>query len=321
VKRPATALPALAVILALAILASGARSAASAQPGLQATLSPPVATVGDRIEVVLTVPASAQPIDQPRFPTWGKRWGEAEIVKVGPPVRENTASGAVYRQRLWVTSFKTGSFALPPVPIGILKSGGAQVLSTPPALAFEIRSVLPAQEKEPSPKPAAPLLPLPIGRAFWWTLGAMALACAALLWIDARRRKRRAAEAGKEPKPILSPFEELVQALGSVGDEASAVEVHTRISRALRRYLGRRLPFPALESTTSEIQRQLAARRMPAAVVGPTIELLRACDLVKFARRPVDDAETRRRHESARAIAEDFEGHFAPPAPAPREAA
>jgi len=244
-------------------------------------------------------------------------------VKVEPPRKEHTSEGTAYRQHLWVTSFKTGSFALPPVPIQVRTKAGARSLATPPNLAFEIRSVLPPREKgkDPRPKPAVPLLPLPIGRAFWWTLGALTLACAALLWTDARRRKRRAAEAGKEPKPLLPPFEELVQALGGIGEGASALEAHTQISRALRRYLGRRLPFPALESTTTEIQRQLAARRMPAAIVGRTIELLRACDLVKFARRSVEEAETRRRHESARAVAQDFEGHFAPPAPAPRKVA
>ena len=91
--------------------------------------------------------------------------------------------------------------------------------------------------------------------------------------------------------------------------------LHTRLSLALRRYLGRRLPFPAVESTTAEIQRQLLSRRMPGPVARPLVELLRACDLVKFARQEVDAARARERVAAARRLAGELEVHLAPREP------
>src|SRR6202035_5249416 len=104
--------------------------------------------------------------------------------------------------------------------------------------------------------PEAPLRPLPLGSRFWWTAAALAACSAAaglLLW----RRSRRTAEAAAAPllPPPPAPL-------------------------ALRGYLGRALDFPAAESTTSEINRRLLARRLPAPLVRRAIELLRGCDLV-----------------------------------------
>lgn len=312
-SRSRFALPALALAAVLA-------RPASAQPGVEVALHPKVATVGDRIVAVLTVPATASPGGDPRFPAWGKRWGGAEIVEAGAVRKESAPGGTVYRQRLALTSFAVGPVSLPPVPLSVEAGAGKKTLLTPAGLGFEVRSVLPPESgpgKEPDAKPAIAPQPLPWGRAFWWTAGGLGLALALVLF--ALRRRMRARGSGEEAKPALAPFEELVEELAGVGPGASALETHTRISHALRRYLSRRLPFPALESTTSEIQRQLAARRMPAAIAARTVELLRACDLVKFARWPVDPTEARSRLASARSLAQDFEGHFAPPAPAPRE--
>jgi hypothetical protein len=235
-----------------------------------------------------------------------------------PVVKEETAQGTVYHQRVVLTVFKTGRFALPPAGVTVPLRSGAVVLSTPGGLGFEVRSVLPAGEKDPQPRPAAPPLPLPAGRAFWWTLAGCAAAIALAAWAHARKRRARG-EAAAE-KPFLSPFAELAAALERLRQTGSALEVHTGLSLALRRYLSRRLPFPAVESTTSEIQRQLHSRRLPHAVARPTVELLRSCDLVKFARRPASEHDSAARLEAARGLVQEYEAHFAPPAPAPREA-
>lgn len=310
-------------LLPLALAAILARPVA-AQSAIEATLHPKVTTVGDRVVVVLTLPASATPGGAPRFPAWGKRWGQAEIVEAAAVRKETTPEGAVYRQRIALTSFAVGPVPLPPVPLAVNAGPGSEkrTLLTPAGLGFEVRSVLPPasdKEKEPAAKPAIAPLPLPVGQAFWWTAGALVAALA--LVVFALRRRMRGKVSGGATRTALAPFEELAAELDGVGPGTSALEAHTRISHALRRYLARRLPFPALESTTSEIQRQLASRRMPAAIAARTVELLRACDLVKFARWPVDSSEVRGRLTAARGLAQEFEGHFAPPAPSPREAA
>jgi hypothetical protein len=160
---------------------------------------------------------------------------------------------------------------------------------------------------------------LPAGERFWWTLTILSAACLLAAWPLVRRRAAAGPAAAEAPP--LPPFEELAAELDRLRGETSMAALHTRLSLALRRYLGRRLPFPAVESTTSEIQRQLLSRRMPGPLVRQAVELLRACDLVKFARQDVGEPRARERAEEALRTARELESHLAPRQPEALEAA
>ena len=123
--------------------------------------------------------------------------------------------------------------------------------------------VLPPEEKEPEPKPAAPPRPLPLGAPFWWTLAALAAAAAALggsLW----RRSRLAAGAAVPGRAGAAAARRAAAELDRLRGRALGSPLHTGLSFALRRYLGRRLPFPAVESTT-ERDPAASSRDPPAA--------------------------------------------------------
>jgi hypothetical protein len=237
------------------------------------------------------------------------------VVEKGEPARISEAGGTVvWRQRIAVTAWHPGRVPLPPVAVAVpLKSATVQAAS-PANLALAVSPTLPPTkqgEKDPAPKPDAPPRLLPWGAPFGWSTLALSLAClgvAYLLW----RRERQTGTAAA-PVPVLAPFEELLAGLDRLAGEGSAVVLHTRLSLALRSYLGRTLAFPATESTTSEIQRRLLLRQLPSALVRRTIELLRACDLVKFARQEVGDTVSRDRLGAARQLGRDFESYLAPP--------
>lgn len=305
----------LAVLILFRFLLAASPILAQPSP-VTVSLTPNGPTVGDPVwaTISLSVP-SEELAGDPRFPTWGKTWGEAEVVKAEPPVKLSEHNGvAVWEQRLTLAAFKPGQVALTPVQIAIPRKTGTGVVATPAGLAIAVRSVIPPNEKNPRPKPAAALRPLPLGERFWWTVAVLSALCLLGAWLLHRQSRRRAAQAG-QPVPVLEPFEELAAELDRLGAEPSMILLHTRLSFALRRYLGRRLPFPAVESTTTDIQRQLLSRRMPGPLVRQTVELLRACDLVKFARQPVGEAQARERAEAARRIAAEFESHLAPREP------
>jgi len=215
--------------------------------------------------------------------------------------------------------------ALPPVEVWVPLASGTVAARTPEGVAVEIRSVLPPGSETPKPKPEEPPRPLPIGERFWWTLAVGGLLLAGAIALYARRRA--AEEAAGEGAPRLPPLPELLAELDRLESEQSALKAHTRLSHALRRYLGRALDFAALERTTTEIHRQMAGRRLPPPLVRRTAELLRACDLVKFARQEVGCERTAERLAQARAIAEEIERELHPPEEAaaaeaaPREAA
>jgi hypothetical protein len=286
----------------------------AATPGVEVSVALPAGavTVGDRLEAVITVRVpAALPAGAPRFPVWRGAWGEAEVREQGEPRRGTGPDGmAVYSQRLVLAAFHPGKVALPPAAIAVpLRSGTVQAW-TPAGLALAVRSVLPAgtAAKDLRPRPPAPLRQLPLGTAFLCTLAILAAAAAAGIWALWRREQRRRAAGEEAPaRPLLAPLPELLAALDRLAGEPSPITLHTGISLALRRYLGRTVGFPAPESTTTEVQRLLLARGWPSAHVRPAVELLRACDLVKFARQQVPAAGARERLAAARRLAEQIE--------------
>jgi hypothetical protein len=308
-------------VLSVALWSFWSFALAQPAPRVEVALSPAQARVGDRVEAVLTLRVEAARLaGEPRFPFWSGRWGEAEVL-VEEPLQKSPAEGgaAVYRQRLVLAAFRPGKVALPPAAVAVPLREGTIKVQTPAGLAIDVVSVLPKEEENPAPKPPAAPRSLPVGERFWWTLAALLAACLLVGWLLWRRRRAAAAESGAAP--LLPPFEELAGELERLAAERSVVQAHTRLSFALRRYLGRVLPFPAVESTTSEVQRQLLSRRMPGPLVRQTVELLRACDLVKFARQEVGEERTRERVEAARRIAGEVEALFAPREPEKLEAA
>lgn len=290
---------------------------APAAPDVEVSVALPGAavTVGDRLEAVITVrvPPAARLAGEPRFPVWRGAWGEAEVRVQEEPRRAAGPGGtALYSQRLVLAAFHPGKVELPPAAIALPLGNGTVQAWTPAGLALAVRSVLPAgaAAKDLHLRPPAPLRPLPLGTAFFCTLAVLAAAAAAGIWALWRRERRRRAALGEEAlaaRPLLAPLPELLAALDRLAGEPSPLALHTGISQALRRYLGRAVGFPAPESTTTEIQRLLLARGWPSAHVRPVVDLLRACDLVKFARQQVPAADARERLAAARRLGEVIE--------------
>lgn len=295
----------LAALPLAMVLATGEARAAS----VRVELDPPQPTVGDRVKATVILEGAPGELNaEPRFPAWNKTWGEAEVLDIGPVDASRAGS---YRQVLTLQAFRTGEMPLPPVAITL--QGGAE-LPTPADVVLRVRSVLPANEAEQKPKPALPPRPLPWGKAFLWTLGgglALCLAAAAILFA----RRRRAELAPDRERPDLTPIDELLARLSEIEERAADVSperAHTALSLALRRFLGRAFEFPAPESTTSEIQRQLRSRHLPGDLAQRTARLLRDCDAIKFALGDATRAELVARVAAAREIGAAAEGYLHP---------
>ena len=318
--RRAAAVPAAVLAVALALAAAaGARAAdtssvAAAPPAAPATplrvavqLEPGSLAVGDPVTATLALTLSAaEAAREATFPDWSKGWGEAEVLQAGPVERTTASDGTHLVQRLRLTAWKSGRTLLPPVDVRLAGEPALRA-TTPPDLALDVRSVIPPDDKELQPAPPSPPRALAVRRSFWWALavsGALVAAAALLAW------KRR---PGVDPlaAPQLSPLAELERALGLLAAEPPA-GAFAHLSQALRRYLGRRLGFRALESTTTEVQRRLAALRLDPALVQRAVRLLRLSDQIKFARRPAESAEAAARIAETREIAAAVENHLAP---------
>ncbi len=321
--RRTSVVPTAALAFALALVTTaGARSGdladattppsvapatAAAAPRVAVELEPGILAVGDPVTATLSLTLSAaEAAREATFPDWSKGWGEAEVLQAGPVERTSATDGTHLVQRLRLTAWKSGQTALPPVEVRLSGEPALRV-TTPPDLALEVRSVIPPDDKELKPAPPSPPRALAVPRSFWWALavgGTLAAVAALLAW------KRR---PGVDPlaAPELSPLAELERALGLLAAEPPA-GAFAHLSQALRRYLGRRLGFRALESTTTEVQRRLAALRLDPALVQRSIRVLRLSDQIKFARRPAESAEAAARIAETREIAATVETHLAP---------
>ncbi len=316
-------------------------SALEAQAGggvgqLEITLEPSQITVGDRVDADLTlVWMGPEPLEPPRFPTWQDTWGDGEVLQQGKVESSVDGSGRrIYRQRLLLTAFEVGDVELPPVTVVIPLEDGNAEISNRQAVTFRVDSVLPpepdasndgsddAPPQDPTsaeaaavlaPKPPAPPRALPQQASFYWTTGALALLNLAAAFLLLQRSKLSALAGGELARPQLPPLEALLRHLDGVDARAGSEPVHTAISLSLRHYLGRRLAWNAAGSTSSEIQRQLRRSEIAPNLSQRLLQLLKACDQVKFARQEVSDAVNADRLAQARDLGRQLETLLAPP--------
>ncbi|MEM1181746.1 MAG: hypothetical protein AAGM22_25605 [Acidobacteriota bacterium] len=169
---------------------------------------------------------------------------------------------------------------------------------------------------------------------FWATSSAFFLLL--LLGLDRLRRQlavETAADlesaAERDAYAHLEPMAELKARLEQI-DPLYGGAAHTGLSLALRTFLGRTLGFNAVESTTTEIQRHLLSPsrsrlQPPPELSQRSVDVLRACDLVKFAGLEADPSTVRGRVTEVLDLADGVERFVeqsrAPVGDAPRDPA
>lgn len=206
-------------------------------PSLMVELEPTTVTIGDRFTARITLDAARSLDARPRFPVWEEHWGAAEILRADPP---SDQGNGLWTQHLELALFETGPATLPAVEVEVATPETTIAALSQP-VTVQVDSVLPSTEEEVAPQPPAPVRALPAGRAFWWAMALLALACLTLAFFALRNAQRiRAALAAL----ALSPIEAFQAALSRLRAESRVERAYTGLSLELRRYLGRALGFP-----------------------------------------------------------------------------
>lgn len=170
-----------------------------------------------------------------------------------------------------------------------------------------VKSVLPADTSLRIPKPARPLIVLPVINWLLW-LGLLAAAIAAvLLWWAWRRWRNR-------PKPPVDPYARAQHEFARIEarhllEDGQYADYFTAIVDVTREYLAARVPGVRRSDTTSELLRSMNPREGVEAVLP---QLLDQADLVKFARADVSLAEARGAGRDLRAIVDNVEARVNP---------
>ncbi len=121
-----------------------------------------------------------------------------------------------------------------------------------------------------------------IAKVFFGALiGGAVLALALFLFFKFKKRKLI------DEDKLLTPGERAIKALGILERSGSATDGQSKvyfagISSILRKYLEEQFRFPALESTTREINRMISGKNWDPSILKMLVRVLEECDTVKF---------------------------------------
>ena len=293
-----------AAIIVLSLLAP---AAGLAQGHTIALDTPPEITLGDPIDVIVTVTAAvsdeAAVPDQPFDPF--EILGKKLSVEPSPDGKSKT-----FTFELQLLCFDVGVHELGPVHVRITSAAGELIELESNTSTIEVQSLL-ANEPDPQLKP--PTEPVVVEQDDYRLLiilgVLLAIALGALLaWLFMRWwQKRDRPEPAPPPPPppwetALTELHELERGRATAISEGRTEPWVDAVSDSIRAYLGRRFGFHGLESTTDEIADQL--RRAKSLTIEPqdAVGFLGQCDLVKFAKASLADDASRTLIEKALAL-------------------
>lgn len=295
--------PAAAILVLFTVL-PGAAYAQVRSVTLEAPLQ---TTLGDPIDVILTVTGDAS--DDAAIPD--QAFGPFEILQKKLTVTPSPdGSSKTFTFELQMLCFEVGAHSLGPIEARITADDGELISLSTDAKTIEVHSVL-ANEPDPALKP--PTDPVSVEQDDYrllialGALGALALG-ALLAWLLIRWWQRRD-RPEPEPPPPPPPWETALAELRAHQRqrEAAIAEGRTEqwvdaVSDSIRGYLGRRFGFHGLESTTDEIAERLAATKSLTIAPQEAIGFLGQCDLVKFAKASLADEASHALIEEAFAL-------------------
>jgi hypothetical protein len=170
-----------------------------------------------------------------------------------------------------------------------------------------VKSVLPADTSLRVPKPARPLIVLPVINWLRWLALLAAIVALALAWWAWRRYRNR-------PKPPVDPYVRAQQEFAKVEgrrliETGEPEEYVAAMVDVTREYLAARVPGVRKSDTTTEL---LIAMQPRQGIEIELPQLLERADLVKFARASVNDQEAREAGAQLRAIVDHVEARINP---------
>jgi len=183
------------------------------------------------------------------------------------------------------------------------------------AASVFVKSVLPADTSLRVPRPARPLIVLPVFNWLLWLALLAAAIIAALLWWAWRRYRNR-------PKAPVDPYAHAQQEFALIErrqllEAGRYNDYYAAMVDVTREYLAARVPGVRRSNTTSELLRAMQPRD---GVESDLPRLLERGDLVKFARADVSLEEARQAGLGLRAIVDHVEARLNPESEAAKRA-
>jgi hypothetical protein len=255
----------------------------SAQSNVAVTLSvdSDAITVGDVIPLTLRVthPTGWRVV----VPALEKQWGEFEVRSQSTPVITASGTGTeTTTQKIEVVRMRPGEVQTPAFTLSIADDqGNLQDVAVAP-VAVLVQSVLVAGDTELRDlKEQADLITSQ--RMVWPLIAATTLGVIGLIGYVINRRRNRLVVDKRTPRErALATLKTLEAQNPQTPEDIKAACVD--IAVCLRDFVTSTTTISARDLTTSELARQLKLKNLPADWSTRTIDVLRVCDSVKFAR-------------------------------------
>lgn len=273
---------------------------------LKAEIDKAAITIGERVEyrVTITHEPSVQILSQIAPP----QIHPFEVKEVHD-FSEKQGKQIVEGRRFVLTTYELGEFILEPFSIQYRTGGGEPKTLRTNRLFITVRSVDTSDKPKTDIRNVKGTLEL---KHRWGWLGYLFLCLAGFgggfyFWWQ---RKHRGQTEGPPEEPELSPEDQALFELNRLFDSdllsrGKMKEYFFKLSEILRRYFERRFEMAAIESTTSEILRDLKIKELPLSLRQKIQDVLEVADWVKFAKWKPSPTEIVRTNQLAKALVEE----------------
>lgn len=258
----------------------------------QLAVEPNNAPIGTNIRLTLTVELAK---DEKAIPPTGLKLPKgAELVTVHPPkTAPKNDGGATLSQTYEIAMWEVGKTTIPEIEYTVVSADGKEEKRHAGPVEFEIVSVRTDPATADKPKDIKPPVDVELrwGDYAWAALIALALAVGAYLlyrkWKN--RPLKQAAAPVAPPAPPRPPYDVALEKLETLKRDdlfgaGRGRDFFFRLSDILREYAEGRYGLLALERTTAELESEFGPRYAPDHARNAFLSMLRACDMVKFAK-------------------------------------
>ncbi len=260
--------------------------ALAAQVSVTASINPNEILIGDQLMLNIQVYYQSGAVVKSVGYDLLKELPEIEMLQADRFEKDNGEQGKLLELQIRLTSFDSGYYRLPPLPV-IYQIGERQDTAYTPELGLLVNT-LPISGDDQQLMPIKDIIsePLSFQDLLPWLIGLAVLLAIVLILLSLRRRK----VLPPPPPPLLLPAHQLaLQELEQLEKQklwqkGLVKEYYIGLTHALRQYLGWRYQVSALELTTEEAVQQLGQAGLEGEGQQRLRRLLESADLVKFAK-------------------------------------
>jgi hypothetical protein len=211
-----------------------------------------------------------------------------------------------YRQYLTITSFDSGTWAIPRLPFII---GNKTYFTDSIRISIDYTKIDPSKDYHDIKDIVE--VPNPFARWFVWIVAAVSLLSVAVVIALTRKKKLLKQLIPRQAAPRLSPFEEAIAQLDELErqhlpENGSVKLYYSRLGDIFRMYLYRRMGIASLAETSEEIISELQRSPLHAPSFTALVEALRMSDFVKFAKYQPGLADSELHYRVIRASIEEL---------------